>query len=99
MASYLENLIKEAKEFNRARNKTSEYSYKGSSYPPNDIAQNAKGREYYKTLASNSRQNQDAQMGQMLGALLQGRRYDDATGKQIKAKPKNTQKRQGFKIP
>jgi hypothetical protein len=99
MASYLENLMKEAKEFNRARNKTSEYSYKGSTYPPNDIAQNAKGREYYKTLASNSRQNQDAQMGQMLGALLQGRRYDDATGKQIKAKPKNTQKRQGFKIP
>jgi hypothetical protein len=99
MASYLENLMKEAKEYNKARNKTSEYSYKGSSYPPNDIAQGAKGREYYKALASNSRQNQDAQMGQMLGALLQGRRYDDATGKQIKAKPKNTSKRQGFKIP
>ena len=88
MASYLENLMKEAKEFNRARNKTSEYSYKGSTYPPNDMANNAKGREYYRAQASNSRQNQDAQMGQMLGALLQGRRYDDKTGKQIKRKGK-----------
>lgn len=91
--------MKEAKEYNKAKNKTSEYSYKGSTYPPNDMAQNAKGREYYRAQASASRQNQDAQFGQMLGALIQGRRYDDATGRQIKAKPKNIEKRKGFKIP
>jgi hypothetical protein len=86
MASYLENLMKEAKEFNRARNKTSENSYKGSTYPPNDMANNAKGREYYRAQASASRKEQDAQFGQLLGALVQGRRYDNKTGKQIKRK-------------
>jgi hypothetical protein len=84
MASYLENLMNEAKDYKRAKNKTSEYSYKGSTYPPNDIAQNAKGREYYRAKASAARDFQDAQFGQMIGALVQGRRYDNKTGRQIK---------------
>jgi hypothetical protein len=99
MASYLENLMNEAKDYKKARNQTSKYSYKGSTYPPNDIAKNAKGREYYREKASAARQFEDAQFGQMFGALLQGRSYDNKTGKQIKVKPKTTKKRQGFKIP
>jgi hypothetical protein len=99
MASYLENLMKEAKDYRNARNKTSEYSHRGSSYPPNDMAPSGKGREYYKAQASAAREYEDAQFGQMFGALLKGRSYDNKTGKAIQAKPKNTSKRQGFKIP
>ena len=84
MASYLENLMKEAKDFKKASNKRSEASYKGDTYPPNDIAQGGKGREYYANQANAARQNQDAQFGQMIGALVQGRRYENKTGKQIK---------------
>jgi len=86
MASYLENLMKEAKDVKKAMNKTSENSSKGSTYPPNDMAQGGKGREYYRGQANSARQAQDDQFGQMIGALVQGRRYDDKTGKQIKKK-------------
>jgi hypothetical protein len=88
MASYLENLMKEAKDLKKAMNKTSENSYKGSTYPPNDMAQGGKGREFYQGQANVSRQNQDSQFGQMIGALTQGRRYDDKTGNQIKTTKK-----------
>ena len=83
---YLQNLMKEAKDVKKAMDKTSENSYKGSTYPPNDIAAGGKGRGYYAQKANESRNNQDAQFGQALGALFQGRRYDDKTGKQIKKK-------------
>jgi hypothetical protein len=86
MAGYVENLMKEAKDFKKALGKTSENSHKGSTYPPNDIAEGGKGREYYRTLANVARQNQDAQFGQMIGALVLGRSYDNKTGKQIKRK-------------
>ena len=86
MASYLENLMKEAKDLKKARNKTSKNSFKGSTYPPNDMAEGGKGREFYQNKANAARQNQDAQLGQMIGALLQGRRYENKTGKQIKKK-------------
>jgi hypothetical protein len=86
MASYLENLMKEAKDLKKAISKTSESSYKGSTYPPNDIAEGGKGREYYKSQANSSRQNQDEQFGQMIGALVLGRSYNNKTGKQIKRK-------------
>ena len=78
--------MKEAKDVKKAMNKTSENSSKGSTYPPNDMAQGGKGREYYRDQANASRQAQDDQFGQMIGALVQGRRYDDKTGKQIKKK-------------
>ena len=45
-----------------------------------------KGREYYASKANAARKVEDAQLGQMLGALLQGRRYKNKTGKQIKKK-------------
>jgi hypothetical protein len=88
MSNYLENLMKEAKEFNKARGKTSMNSYKGSTYPPNEMANSGKGREYYRGMANDAKKSEDAQFGQMLGALLQGRRYDDKTGKQVTKKAK-----------
>jgi hypothetical protein len=78
--------MKEAKDFRKASNKRSENSYKGDTYPPNDMATGGKGREFYQDKANAARQNQDAQLGQMIGALVQGRRYEDKTGKQIKKK-------------
>ena len=78
--------MKEAKDFKKASGKTAENSYKGSTYPPNDMAVGGKGREYYREQASAARQAQDSQLGQMIGALAQGRRYDDKTGKQVKKK-------------
>jgi hypothetical protein len=86
MANYLENLMKEAKDFKKASSKTSENSYKGSTYPPNDMAVGGKGREYYKAQANAAREVQDAQFGQMIGALALGRSYDNKTGKQVKRK-------------
>ena len=76
--------MKEAKDFNKARKKTSQNSTKGDTYPPNDIAAGGKGREYYQGQANAAREYQDEQFGQMFGALLRGRSYDNKTGKQIK---------------
>ena len=82
--SYLDNLMKEAKDFKNARDKRSENSFKGSTYPPNDMAEGGKGREYYSEQANAARKYEDAQLGQMIGALALGRSYDNKTGKQIK---------------
>jgi hypothetical protein len=78
--------MKEAKDFKNAREKRSENSSKGSTYPPNDMAEGGKGREYYSEQANAARKYEDAQLGQMIGALLQGRSYDNKTGKQVKRK-------------
>jgi hypothetical protein len=78
--------MKEAKDYKKARNNTSKNSYKGSTYPPNEMAEGGKGREYYRSQANTARKYEDAQLGQMLGALLQGRSYDNKTGKQVKRK-------------
>lgn len=72
--SYLDNLQKELKQFGSAYKKTGEAS--GMVGPGTD------------TRASMLRRKQDKDMGQLFGALLQGRRYEDKTGKQIKAKKK-----------
>ena len=82
--SYLDNLMKEAKDFKNARDKRSENSFKGSTYPPNDMAEGGKGREYYSKQANAARKYEDAQLGQMIGALVLGRSYDNKTGKQVK---------------
>ena len=84
--SYLDNLMKEAKDFKNAREKRSENSSKGSTYPPNEMAEGGKGREYYAAQANTARKYQDEQFGQMIGALVKGRSYDNKTGKQIIAK-------------
>ena len=88
MANYLENLMKEAKQYAKARSNTSMNSSKARTYPPNEMADNGKGREYYGSMANDSQKIEDEQFGQMFGALLQGRRYNDKTNKQIKQKAK-----------
>jgi hypothetical protein len=78
--------MKEARDYKQAKNKRSENSYKGSTYPPNDMAEGGKGREYYRGQANIARNYEDEQFGQMIGALVKGRSYDNATGKQITGK-------------
>lgn len=68
--SYTSNLLKEAKQGLRAWNATLEMSQKVG--PGTDAAANRLAKKETKA------------QGQFLGALLQGRRYDDKTGKQIK---------------
>jgi hypothetical protein len=72
MANYLENLMKEAKQSAKAWKKANDAS--------GDITSGASAR------AANSAY--DNQKGQFIGALVQGRRYDDKTGKQVKGKKK-----------
>jgi hypothetical protein len=72
--SYLDNLAKEVGQTASAWKKAFNAS---ADYNP---GANARARSANK--------NYDAQKGQVFGALLQGRRYDDKTGKQIKAKKK-----------
>jgi hypothetical protein len=84
-SSYIGNLGKEFKQVGSAwKNALNE----GGNYNPDGDMKAAKANANYETAKS-----------QLLGALFQGRRYDDNTGKQIKAAPKNEKKRQGFKIP
>jgi hypothetical protein len=74
MANYLENLMKEAKQSAKAWQK----SYNAS-------ADNTPGADARAIAANKAKDNQ---MGQFIGALTQGRRYNDKTSKQIKAKKK-----------
>ena len=69
--SYFDNLKKELKQNFKATQATQEMS--NTSGPGTDAKANA------------LRKKQDKEFGQLFGALLQGRRYDDKTGKQIKA--------------
>lgn len=74
MASYLENLMKEAKQTvgrtNNAINKALESDYEARY-----------GRNMGTKFGSSAIKEQ---VGQLLGALVQGRRYDDKSGKQVK---------------
>jgi hypothetical protein len=74
MASYLENLMKEAKQSAKAIKK----SYDASA----DVKPGADAR------ANAANQARTEQIGQFVGALVRGRSYDDKTGKQTKAKKK-----------
>jgi hypothetical protein len=67
-------LRKEAKQTAKAMKK----SYNASA----DVKPGANTRARATNKAS------DAQIGQLIGALVQGRRYDDKTGKQVKGKKK-----------
>ncbi len=72
--SYFDNLKKELGQSARAYKATGEMS--NTVGPGTDAKANA------------LRKKQDKEFGQLFGALLQGRRYDDKSGKQIKAKKK-----------
>jgi hypothetical protein len=74
MANYLENLMKEAKQSAKAWQK----SYNASA----DIKPGADARAKAANKASVD------QIGQLVGALVRGRSYDDKTGKQVKGKNK-----------
>lgn len=69
IAGYFGNAAKEIGDFGRA--------WKKADNASTDIMPGANAR------ARAANKNQDAQMGQALGAVLQGRRYDKS-GKQIK---------------
>jgi len=80
--SYLDNLKKEMSQKSQASDKLSRANYKarygtmGIKNPADQVS------------ATNAANKNDKAFGQLFGALLQGRRYDDKTGKQIKAKKK-----------
>ena len=76
MANYAQNLAKEAKQFGTAWAKA--WGAGGEVGPGTDAR------------ANKLRKKQDDAMGQFFGAALQGRRYDDKTGKQIKANKKKS---------
>ena len=68
--TYLGNIIKETKQYASAWSKTNEASNKVGA------GTDAK--------ANKLRAKEDKAFGQLFGAIAQGRRYDDKTGKQIK---------------
>lgn len=81
--SYLDNLAKAAGKLRDTYAKASDYADRAKTYPPNALSAAGKGREYFGKKATAERNKQDKAMGQVLGAALQGRRYD-SKGKQIK---------------
>lgn len=72
--NYFENIAKEINDVYQANRRTREMS--NTPGPGTDAAANV------------LRGKQTKQEGQLWGAVLQGRRYDNKTGKQIKAKKK-----------
>jgi very-short-patch-repair endonuclease len=70
--NYFQNIAKEINDVYQASRRTQEMS--NTSGPGTDSA------------ATALRKKQTKQEGQLWGALLQGRRYDNKTGKQIKPK-------------
>ena len=84
--SYLDNLKKEIGDRAKASDKASRTNYE-ARYGVMGIKQpDSQAR------ASSARKSLGKATGQLLGAVLQGRRYDDATGKQIKAAPATARK-------
>jgi hypothetical protein len=83
IAGYVSNVIKEGgqavKAWSNALDASDKAKYGTRPGAPKEAAKRA------ATVAS---KKQDAAQGQFLGALLQGRRYDDKTGKQIIKKAK-----------
>lgn len=76
IGSYLGNIGKEVKQYGRAWSASVGANYDAKTYPPDQRpALNAK--------ADSLRAKSDSAFGQLAGAVLQGRRYNDKTGKQI----------------
>jgi hypothetical protein len=79
--SYLDNLKKEMSDRNKASDKFSKANYE-ARYGVQGMKQPGS-----QARASQTRRSLTKATGQLFGAVLQGRRYDDKTGKQIKATP------------
>ena len=78
--SYLDNLKKELGQKSKASDTLSAAKYK-ATYGVMGIKDPA-----YSKAATKAAKSNDKALGQLFGSVLQGRRYDDKTGKQIKAK-------------
>ena len=76
--SYLDNLKKEILQKSKASDTLSAAKYK-STYGTMGIKNPGD-----KVAATKAAKSNDKAFGQLFGAILQGRRYDDKTGKQIK---------------
>jgi hypothetical protein len=76
--SYLDNLKKEMSDRSKASDKASKTNYE-ARYGVMGIKQPGS-----QARASSARSSLGKATGQLFGAVLQGRRYDDKTGKQIK---------------
>ena len=76
-ASYLDNLVKEFRQLSKAEDRRLQASDK-AKYGVMGV----KKPEYQKQ-ASYASKSKDKAMGQLFGAILQGRRYDNKTGAQI----------------
>ena len=83
VGGYIKNVAKEAGQFGRAWGKTAGLSYDAKSYPPASAGLGGPTRESKGIQANAASKAQDKAFGQLAGAVLQGRRYDDKTGKQI----------------
>jgi hypothetical protein len=84
--NYWENIAKEVKQFNKARVKANESEF-NARYERN-LSNNpdAKRMTYAdKAKGKDLRKERNAR-GQLIGAVLQGRRYNTATNKQVKKK-------------
>ena len=79
--SYLDNLKKEMSDRAKVSNRFSKANYE-ARYGVQGIKQPGS-----QARASQASRNLTKATGQLFGAVLQGRRYDDKTGKQIKATP------------
>ena len=78
--SYLDNLKKEISDRAKASDTFSKANYE-ARYGVMGVKQPGS-----QARASKASKDLEKATGQLLGAILQGRRYDDKTGKQVKAK-------------
>jgi hypothetical protein len=88
--NYWENLAKEFKQFNKARGNANNAEY--SAYYDRNLYRSSSGTTDVNRLNRSDRakgkalQKESNAKGQLLGALLQGRRYNTKTNKQVKKK-------------
>lgn len=85
VGGYLSNIGKEAKQYGSAWTKSVGASYDAKTYPPASVNPPV-SREQKAVEASKANAAEKSALGQLAGAVLQGRRYNDKTGKQIKGK-------------
>jgi hypothetical protein len=84
--SYVDNIKKELSDRSKASNKASKTNYE-ARYGVMGVKQPGS-----QARASKARKSLTKATGQLAGAVLQGRRYDDKTGKQIMAKKSTAKK-------
>lgn len=81
VTKYAGNIGKEIKDYQNSEKVRSTYSFRGSNYPPNEMAVGGKGREYYQEKANIALGNRDKAVGQLVGSVF-GRKYN-SKGKRV----------------